>query len=65
MEIGHHDLLNPEPVSPWGVRTPQQGPLLEYPPYIKYAESWLFLYHNSKNVRSILSSYVSNSKYML
>ena len=22
-------------------RTPEQGPLLEYPPDIKYAESWL------------------------
>ena len=28
--------------------TPEQGPLLEYPPNIKYAESWLFLY-NIKN----------------
>ena len=28
--------------------TPEQGPLLEYPPNIKYAESWLFLY-NTKN----------------
>ena len=28
--------------------TPEQGPLLEYPPNIKYAESWLFLY-NMKN----------------
>jgi hypothetical protein len=28
--------------------TPEQGPLLEYSPDIKYAESWLFLY-NIKN----------------
>jgi hypothetical protein len=28
--------------------TPEQGPLLEYTPTIKYAESWLFLY-NIKN----------------
>jgi hypothetical protein len=28
--------------------TPEQGPLVEYPPNIKYAESWLFQY-NIKN----------------
>ena len=45
-----------------GRSTPEQGPLLEYAPYIKYAESWLFLY-NIKNERYILPYNVS--KYAL